>query len=126
MQILRNLLKNAVFEVILITFQRFSRFNGQFRTKECSKRKVSGDLFGPKCDVEYISDLFETFEVDMGWSEMIFDAPQITKKCHIFMLLDHHFGPKLVGNERFRTNRFGFKKFMVKAISLQFTMFSYL
>ena len=104
----------------------FSRFNGQFRTKECSKRKVSGDPFRPKCYVEYISDLFETFEVDMGWSEMIFDAPQITKKCHIFMLLDHHFGPKLVGNERFRTNRFGFKKFMVKAIRSQFTMSPYL
>ena len=37
------------------------------------------------------------------------------------MLLDDDFGPKLVGNERFRTNRFGFKKFMVKAICLQFT-----
>ena len=126
MQILRNLLQNAVFEVILRASHVSSSFNGQFRTKECSKRKVSGDLFGPKCDGEFISDLFETFEVDMGWSEMIFDAPQIPKKCHFFMLLDHDFGPKLVGNERFRTNRFGFKKFMVKAISLQFTTSSYL
>ena len=48
------------------------------------------------------------------------------KKCHIFMLLDDDFGPKLVGNERFRTDRFGFKKFMVKAIRLQFTMSPYL
>ena len=72
MQILRNLLKNDVFEVILITFQRFSRFNGQFWTKECSKGKVSGDLFGPKCDGEYISDSFETFKIDMGWSEMLY------------------------------------------------------
>ena len=87
---------------------------------------MSGDLFGPKCDGEYISDLFETFEVDMGWSEMIFDAPQIFLKCHIFMLLDHDFGPKLVANEKFRTNHFGFKKYMVKAIRLQFTMSSYL
>ena len=87
---------------------------------------MSGDLFGPKCDGEYISDLFETFGVDMGWSEMLFDAPQISKKCHIFMLLDHDFGPKLVGNERFRTSGFGFKKFMVEAISLQFTASSYL
>ena len=126
MKILRNLLKNAVFEAILTTCQKSSRFNGRFRTKECSKRKVSGDLFGPKCDGEYISDLFETFEVDMGWSEMFFDAPQIFLKCHIFMLLDHHFGPKLVGNERFRTNRLKFKNFMVKAISLQFTASSYL
>ena len=87
---------------------------------------MSGDLFGPKCDGEYISDLFEIFEVDMGWSEMLFEAPQICKKCHIFMLLDHDFGPKLVGNERFRDNRFKLKKFMVKAISLQFTMSPYL
>ena len=126
MQILRNLVKNSVFEAILITCEKSSRFNGQFRTKECSKRKVSGNLFGPKCNGEYISDLFETFEVDLEWSEILFDAPQISKKCHIFMLLDHNFGPKLVANEKFRTNRFGFKKYMVKAIRLQFTMFSYL
>ena len=36
------------------------------------------------------------------------------------ILLDHDFGPKLVGNERFRTSGFGFKKFMVEAISLPF------
>ena len=87
---------------------------------------MSGDLFGPKCDGEYILDLFDTFEVDMGWSEMLFDAPQIFLKCHIFMHLDHHFGPKLVGKERFRTSGFGFKKFMAEAISLQFTASSYL
>ena len=126
MQILRNLVKNSVFEAILITCEKSSRFNGQFRTKECSKRKVSGDLFGPKCNGEYISDLFETFEVDLEWSEILFDAPQISKKCHIFMSLDHDFGPKLVVNEKFRANRFGFKKYMVKAIRLQFTMSSYL
>ena len=126
MEIVRNLVKNTILEAVWTTCEKSSRFNGRFRTKECSKRKVSGDLFGPKCDGEFISDLFETFEVDMGWSEMIFDAPQIPKKCHFFMLLDHDFGPKLVGNERFRTNRFGFKKFMVKAISLQFTTSSYL
>ena len=78
MEIVRNLVKNAVFEAILTTCQKSLRFNGRFRTKECSKRKVSGDLFGPKFDGEFISDLFETFEVDMGWSEMIFDAPQIS------------------------------------------------
>ena len=126
MQILRNLVKNSVFEAILITCQKSSRFNGRFRTKECSKRKVFGDLFGPKCDGEYISDSFETFKIDMGWSEMVFDALQISKKCHIFMLLDHDFGPKLVGNERFRTSGFGFKKFMSETISLQFTASSYL
>ena len=126
MEIVRNFVKNTIFEEVLTTCEKSSRFNGRFRTKECSKRKVSGDLIGPKCDGEYISDLFETFEVDLGWSEMLFDAPQISKKCHIFMLPDHDFGPELVGNERFRTNRFGFKKFMVKAIFLQFTMSPYL
>ena len=126
MQILRNLVENDVFEAILTVHQISSRFNGRFRTKECSKRKVFGDLFGPKCDGEYISDLFETFKVDLEWSEMLFDAPQISKKCHMFMLLDHDFGPKLVGNERFRTSGFGFKKFMVEAISLQSTASSYL
>ena len=60
-----------------------------------------GDLFGPKCDGEYISDLFETFEVDLEWSEMVFDTPQISKKCHIFMFLDHDFGPKFVGMKDF-------------------------
>ena len=48
------------------------------------------------------------------------------KKCEIFMLLDHDFGPEPVGNERFRTSGFGFKKFMAEAISLQFTASSYL
>ena len=57
---------------------------------------------------------------------MLFDASQIYKKCHNFMLLDHDFGPKLVENEKVRTTRFGFKKFMVKAICLQFTTSSYL
>ena len=126
MELLRNLVKNSVFEAILITCEKSSRFNGRFRTKECSKRKVSGDFFGPKCDGEYISDLFETFKVDLEWSEMLFDAPQMFKKCHIFMLLDHNFGPNLVANEKFRTNRFGFKKYMVRAIRLQFIMSSYL
>ena len=122
----QTLFESEPFEALLIACRIFQKFNGQFWTKECSKGKVYGDLFGPKCDGEYISSLFETFEVDMGWSEMLFDAPQIFLKCHIFMLLDHHFGPKLVGNERFRTNRFGFKKFMVKAIRSQFTMSPYL
>ena len=85
-----------------------------------------GDLFGPKCDGEYISDSFEAFGIDMRWSEMLFDASQIYKKCHNFILLDHDFGPKLVENEKVRTTRFGFKKFMVKAICLQFTTSSYL
>ena len=49
-----------------------------------------------------------------------------TKKCHNFILLDHDFGPKLVENEKVRTTRFGFKKFMVKAICLHFTTSSYL
>ena len=74
MQILRNLVENDVFEAILTVHQISSRFNGRFRTKECSKRKVFGDLFGPKCDGEYISDLFETFGVDLEWSEMLFGA----------------------------------------------------
>ena len=87
---------------------------------------MSGDLFGPKCDGDYISDLFETYGVDLEWSEMLFGASQMCKKCEIFMLLDHDFGPKLVGNERFRTSGFGFKKFMAEAISLQFTASSYL
>ena len=87
---------------------------------------MSGDLFGPKCDGDYISDLFETYEVDLEWSEMLFGASQMCKKCSIFILLDHDFGPKLVGNERFRTSGFGFRKIMVEAISLQFTASSYL
>ena len=74
MQTLRILLENAVFEAILIIHQISSRFNGRFRTKECSKRKVFGDLFGPKCDGEYISDLFETFGADLKWSEMLFQC----------------------------------------------------
>ena len=74
MQILRNLVENDVFEAILTVHQISSRFNGRFRTKECSKRKVFGDLFGPKCDGEYISDLFEAFGVDLEWSEMLFGA----------------------------------------------------
>ena len=85
-----------------------------------------GDLFGPKCDGEFISDSLEAFGIDMRWSEMLFDASQIYKKCHNFMLLDHDFGPKLVENEKVRTTHFGFKKFMVKAICLQFTTSSYL
>ena len=84
MEIVRNLVKNAIFEEVLTTCEKPSRFNGRFPTKERSKRKVSGDLIGPKCDGEYISDLFETFEVDLGWSEMLFDAPQISKKMSYF------------------------------------------
>ena len=84
MEIVRNLVKNAIFEKVLTTCEKSSEFKGRFRTKECSKRKVSGDLFGPKCNGEYISDLFETFEVDLGWSEMLFDAPQISKKMSYF------------------------------------------
>ena len=87
---------------------------------------MSGDLFGPKCDGDYISDLFETFGGDLKWSEISFGASQMCIKCSIFMLPDHDFGPKPVGNERFRTSGFGFKKFMVKAIILQFTKSSYL
>ena len=126
MRILRNLLKNAVFEAILTTCQKSSRFNGRFRTKECSKRKVSGELFGPKCDGEYISELFDTFGVDMEWSEMLSWASQLCKKCYIFMLVDSDFGPDRLGDERFRTSCLGFEKFMVKAINLQFTMPPYL
>ena len=80
MQILRNLVENDVFEAILTVHQISSRFNGRFRTKECSKRKVFGDLFGPKCDGEYISDLFETFGVDLEWSEILYQCQEI---CHI-------------------------------------------
>ena len=81
MQALRILLENAVFEAILIIHQISSRFNGRFRTKECSKRKVFGDLFGPKCDGDYISDLFETYGIDLEWSEMLYQYQEI---CHVF------------------------------------------
>ena len=74
MEIVRNLVKNAILEEVLTTCEKSSRFNGRFRTKECSKRKVSGDLIGPKCDGEYISDSFEAFGIDMRWSEMLFDV----------------------------------------------------
>ena len=79
----QNFFKNSIFNKISYDFhgckksdfgptcQKSARFNGRFRTKECSKRKVFGNLFGPKCDGEYISDLFETFGVDMEWSEML-------------------------------------------------------
>ena len=60
-----------------------------------------GDLFGPKCDGEFISASFEAFGIDIRWSEMLFDSSQIYKKCHNFILLDHDFGPKLVENEKF-------------------------
>ena len=66
---LENLLQNAVFEVILRASDIFSTLSGSFRTKECSQRKVSGDLFDPKCDGEYISDSFEAFVSDIRWSE---------------------------------------------------------
>ena len=72
MEIVRNLVKNAIFEKVLTTCEKSSEFKGRFRTKECSKRKVSGDLNGPKCDGEYISALFDTFEVDLEWSEMLY------------------------------------------------------
>ena len=69
---LKNLLQNAVFEVILRASDILSTLNASCRTKECSKRKVSGDLFGPKCNGEYISDSFEAFGIDMRWSEMLY------------------------------------------------------
>ena len=81
MQIVRNLGKNSIFEVILRPSHISWNFNGRFRTKECSKRKVSGDLFGPKCDGDYISDLFETYRVDLEWSEMLYQYQEI---CHGF------------------------------------------